>query len=119
MESFARSILVFAGGVAVGLSVHSNFYVHNPWPKTTTSYFYQSMIGGDPALQIDNHGRIIPGREYDRDTEAKKLIEVMRLMAGHPAAPCTNVSYFPPAGGLIEIKPGSAFPNLKIESQRN
>lgn len=102
---------------AVGFAIHSTFYIQWPFPSSTISTMYQSEIGSDLALSIDSAGKMTFGPEYDREAEAKKLIEVMRTMYLHEKAePCENVNYIPPKGGVITINPGTAWPPLILKT---
>lgn len=103
-----------------GCMVHSTFYVQYPWPKiaTATSILYRSEVGSDLALTVDSKGAFSFGKEYDREAEARKLLEVAKRLAdSDKSLPCTNANYQPPVGGVLTIKPGTAWPQLTITQQ--
>lgn len=113
----AISTFCFVAGLALGTGVHANFWINNPVPQHTVQIIYESWVGSDLALRIDSAGKMQFGPEYDRETEAKKLLETARKMYLHEKPVlCKDASYFPPVGGVLHVNPGSAEPHWYFEN---
>lgn len=63
-----------AAGIAIGAS-------ERPAPPNTYRYFYQSIDNSAPALTITSKGRPVFHRHYDRDREARRLVDLARQIA--------------------------------------
>jgi hypothetical protein len=114
----AYLIPAMAAGLALGSQLHANYWVNYPY-EGVSKWSYNSVAGGSPALTIDERGQLVPGPAYDREIEAKKLVEAMRRFAGERGSICNPANYNPPPDGVIVVHPGEALPPLIIQSQEN
>lgn len=116
IKHFFTAVAISSLSFAAGLGIHASFWISHPWPdKPAAQIIYRSDVGSDLALSVDSNGKFSFGPEYDRETEAKKLLEVAKRLAdSDKSLPCTTTNYRPPTGGVITINPGTAWPLLRF-----
>lgn len=94
-----------------------------PLQTVNFSYLYYSESHGERAFSIDDKGKIDFGPNYDRETEARHLLEMFRMLKnGGITTDCHETGYRPPprlgglsiwlapADGVLRVFPGQALP---------
>jgi hypothetical protein len=110
-DHITSALLILALAVA-GSSSPTEFRLNIP-PQVQFRYLYYSDTNGHLNIGVRADGTSDIGEHYDRATEARKLLEMVKTLEREGAMPdCHETGYSPiPRDGTRRIDPGTAWPH--------